>query len=153
VCVINLDPCELWRETHRKARVDHACDCCEGTIERGEIYVDHFSKFDGYITAERMCVECMLVAEEFREEHSTRGNPGSMPELLESCVDEESHDTYDEERDEYQMSETGKKWQRYLDQMCERRDARKKRQTDPVVLPDGDSETRKATDSGASTAS
>lgn len=127
MCEINLEPCDVFQDTHRRARKPHVCDCCGGAIDPGEVYIAHFSVMDGDITAEKMCALCDLAAADFQQEHKTRSNPSYMRELLEEClVDETGQESVyiDDEETRQLMSATAAKWKRYLDEMNERREAR-----------------------------
>jgi len=124
MCNVDLESCEVWRETKRKARKEHVCSCCGGIIKSGDHYIEHFSTFEGYATNEKMCMPCLIIADDFKADHGQRCNPGGMPDLLSSCIAEREDDIYNEERDEYEMGATSKKWQRYLDEMEQRSKAR-----------------------------
>ncbi len=48
MCEIDFDgTCSVWRENTRKARKEHRCSCCGGTIRVGKTYLDHFSVYEG----------------------------------------------------------------------------------------------------------
>jgi hypothetical protein len=128
MCQIDLEPCEVWQETHRRARKSHVCHCCGGSIDSGEVYIVHFSVSDGEVTTEKMCALCDLAAADFQQHHKTRSNPSYMRELLEEClVDEVGYRSVyiDDEETRQLMSATAAKWKRYLDEMNERREARR----------------------------
>jgi hypothetical protein len=94
VCYIELEPCEVWDETKRRARKAHRCSCCKGPIAPGEIYLVHFSVMDGEVTSEKCCARCEEARGEFRDAHeSMTPTPGYFPFLLADCIaegDEES---------------------------------------------------------------
>ena len=106
MCHVDLEPCEVWRETKRRARKPHVCDCCEGRIRVGEQYVSHFSVFEGEATTEKMCAKCEAMSVEFQNDHGQRGTPGSMRALLEECIDYGDEDSA--------------KWKRHLANMNRR---------------------------------
>ena len=58
MCDLDLEPCEIWNEKKRKAQKSHECDCCGRMIRPGEIYLVHFSVYDGDTTSEKVCAEC-----------------------------------------------------------------------------------------------
>lgn len=112
MCSIDLDPCDVWSETWRRARKDHACSCCGGAIASGERYVAHFSKFEEYIDTAKLCSPCHEAREEFANAHDAGSpQPGYFRELLTSCISDG-----DEESDA--------KWKPMLDAMDARRAAR-----------------------------
>jgi hypothetical protein len=93
MCDIDFDPCDVWRETRRKARKQHTCDCCGGTILPGTHYVSHFSLFEGDTTSEKICAACDADRDVFGKEHGTYPCPSYFPEVLTECIadgDEES---------------------------------------------------------------
>jgi hypothetical protein len=86
--------CSVWRETQRRARISHRCDACAGAIGVGEIYLVHFSVFEGYTTSEKMCVECEVDRKEFADAHNGMlYTPGSMSEVLGNCISEGDEDS------------------------------------------------------------
>ena len=59
--------CELpscYGHEQRKARVEHLCCECYGTISKGEVYHFHHGVWDGRAASYKVCVDC----EELREE-------------------------------------------------------------------------------------
>ncbi len=91
MCDIGYDE-DAWsafNETHHKARKDHPCACCGGTIAAGDRYLRHFSVQDGTVCAERMCLPCESLKERFGSMHDFASNPSYMPELFRHCRDEE----------------------------------------------------------------
>jgi len=101
MCSIDLEPCDLWVETERRARKPHRCSCCGGVIAAGARYTVHFSKFEGAMTSQKMCAPCREAREEFAEAHFGAGfagdayipQPGYLPQALAECIadgDEES---------------------------------------------------------------
>lgn len=111
MCSIELEPCEVWQERKVTARKDHRCSCCGGRIRAGEVYVRHFSVFEGDVSAEKSCAACEEMRRDFREEHhGTCGTPGYMQTLLEECID-------------YEDEGTGAKWRAAIDAMRARRAA------------------------------
>ena len=110
MCIISLEPCQVWRETTARARKTHTCDCCGGRISYGDRYTSHFSVFDGEATYEKMCAPCLDVATHFQKLHRRRGTPGSMRPLLEDCIADEGDDSL-----------AAATWRLALDGMNERR--------------------------------
>jgi hypothetical protein len=118
MCRVEFDDvCTLWTERYVCARKGHVCDCCAGPIQPGEMYIKHFSIHDGYPTSEKCCHPCQTMREKFREEHGTVGNPGSMPPLLDQCIEAEE----DEHGEDAPMAA---KWRGELAAMKERKEAR-----------------------------
>lgn len=119
--------CEVWCETQRRARKPHRCNACHGPIGEGEIYLVHFSKFEGYVSSEKMCVECELARQEFADAHNgVLWSPSIMRAMLTECIDEGA--TADEEGGTIVDPEDAR-WQ----MMVEAMDAR--RQPRPTVKP------------------
>lgn len=113
MCSIDLDPCEVWQERKVTARKDHRCSCCGGRIKSGEVYVRHFSVFEGDVSAEKACGACEEMRRDFLAEHGTCGSPGYMQTLLEECIDYEDRD----------VDGVGAKWRAAIDAMLARRAA------------------------------
>lgn len=89
MCVVDLEPCSVWRETPHKARKVHRCDCCETPIVVGEYYLSHFSIFEGDTVYQSMCFACWLAREQFADAHyGLKSNPGFFPEMLRECIDD-----------------------------------------------------------------
>lgn len=81
------EPFEFSCETERKARKDYKCDCCDGLIKRGEIYLKHVSKTDGQMCSERMCGACLIDRKLFIDSHNFYTAPSSTPDLYHECVE------------------------------------------------------------------
>jgi len=110
MCYIDLEPCEVWIETESRARKPHKCGCCGGVIRPGEVYVRHFSKFEGTVSAEKMCKPCEADRDEFAKAHDGMySSPSYMPHLIHECIDEEP--------------ESREKWEPMLDRFKSRRTA------------------------------
>lgn len=95
MCVIDLKgQCEVWNEVERTARKPHRCSCCQAEILPGHRYCSHFSKFEGDVTAEKMCGACQEARGAFAHAHdSALPCPSYFLTLLEECIadgDEES---------------------------------------------------------------
>lgn len=87
MCAIDLDPCDVWQETPRKARKEHVCTSCDGKIQTGERYLVHFSIFDGSICHGKLCSACEAARAEFTDEHDGMlPQPDYFPQLLSDCV-------------------------------------------------------------------
>jgi len=57
-CYCEGDPCDVWKETRRKARKQHTCCECRDTIEPGDEYVHISSCFDGSWSNNKLCEFC-----------------------------------------------------------------------------------------------
>ena len=89
MCDINLDPCDVWRESHRKARKEHVCSCCRRAIRPGETYLVHFSVFEGDARTQKCCAECDRDRDVFAEAHGgTLSEPSYFGVLLGECIGE-----------------------------------------------------------------
>lgn len=113
MCDIDLEPCEAWSETSRRARKLHECDCCGGDIHPGETYVAHFSKFEGEVFFEKQCAACEATVIVFAKEHGQRSRPGYNHELIVSCIGDGDDDSA--------------RWQSHVDEMRLRAEARERR--------------------------
>lgn len=87
MCSIDLEPCDLWRETPRIARKPHRCSACGAAIHPGTAYLDHFSLFEGVSSSESACFTCWLAREEFADAHGQRFPPSALADLLADCLD------------------------------------------------------------------
>lgn len=88
MCDLDLESCSVFDETVIKAaRKDHTCDCCGGSIKKGESYLKHFSVFDGSVTWEKQCNACTAMVSEFTKAHKQHSNPSYMPQLLRDCIE------------------------------------------------------------------
>ena len=87
MCVIELEPCEVWEVRSHRARKAHCCQCCERTIQAGETYTATFSIFEGEVSYERGCSQCSAAQAVFAEAHEgTISNPSYFPTLLDDCM-------------------------------------------------------------------
>ena len=113
MCFIEIDDvCEVWKETPRRARKQHACTCCYRPILIGEKYVDHFDVFEGRPEKCKLCSECEKDRAEFGDAHNgTILHPGSMLEYLEQCVGDNYDDDGETADDETQ------KWERMIERI------------------------------------
>jgi hypothetical protein len=75
----------LWNVSHPKARVEHRCHCCDGTIKAGEHYALTSSLYDGHWTTEKACAECATVINAFGEEHRFFPSASTATEYLSEC--------------------------------------------------------------------
>jgi hypothetical protein len=113
MCVIDLDPCDVWHETRRKARKEHKCSCCGRTVRKGETYLVHFDIFEGRHNSEKCCAECEQDRNEFCKAHgSAVCSPGYFPVVLEECVSDDPDD------------EDGNRWEPMLERLVARRKER-----------------------------
>lgn len=93
MCFVDLDPCEVWQERDRKARKEHKCSCCHRTIKPGEMYLVHFSVFEGNPESQKCCKECEADRAEFAKAHDgTLCTPHHLPEMVRSCIGEGDDD-------------------------------------------------------------
>jgi hypothetical protein len=89
MCELDFDGyCEVWDESIiKKARKQHRCDSCGGTIEKGSSYIKHFSIFEGSVTSDKMCNDCDDDRTAFSKEH---GNmlpaPSGFKDVLYDCI-------------------------------------------------------------------
>jgi hypothetical protein len=75
----DCEPCEVWRETKRRARKEHKCSACKETIERTHFYIEHFSLFDGDIDTLKRCIRCETIYQHLRDISDVDSPP--MPRL------------------------------------------------------------------------
>lgn len=109
MCVIDLEPCEVWSEKERTARKAHSCSCCGSAIHPGQRYLDHFSVYDGSATLQKACLPCRDDRKEFADEHDGMiCNPGYFMEMLGDCITDEE-------------PESDAKWSPMLDRITSRR--------------------------------
>jgi len=88
MCEIDGDRAELWRDTPRVARKQHACDGCGATIVAGAHYLEHFDVFEGSTTSERVCFGCWAAYQQFADAHHFWFSPGRIIEQLRDCIGE-----------------------------------------------------------------
>lgn len=91
MCEIDdLDPCEVWSETTRRAAKAHVCDCCGGSIRPGDPYIRHFDVFDHSTASEKLCCACSNSRKIFCEAHfgGRSCSPSNLIELLRDCFAE-----------------------------------------------------------------
>lgn len=94
MCVIDLDPCDVWRERVRRANKRHACDCCTFSISKGEHYLYNSYIFEGYPGSEKICFACWWVREKFAEAHrGIHPAPSDMIDELRQCIDGDGEDS------------------------------------------------------------
>ncbi len=94
MCSIDLDPCEAWSETWRKARKTHECDSCSAVIQTSEKYIAHFSKFEGTCSYEKICAACDLSRVEFADHHGTgKPAPSYFHIILRECISDGDEDS------------------------------------------------------------
>ena len=63
------EACEVSIIDRPKARKDHVCDECHGTIPKGEIYALHHGVFDGAGFSHKMCIDCEKLIDEINQGH------------------------------------------------------------------------------------
>jgi hypothetical protein len=89
MCMIDLEPCVVWRETKRRARKRHKCGGCGGLITAGEQYLVHFSVFEGNTSTSKLCLPCDQSRREFADHHDAGlCQPDYFYELLQGCIAE-----------------------------------------------------------------
>lgn len=88
MCSIDLDRCEVWSETPRKARKPHGCNGCGIVIVPGQPYLVHFNIYDGDPTREAMCFACWCAREQFADAHGQSIAPSILIEMLRECIGE-----------------------------------------------------------------
>lgn len=91
MCEIDTgDRCEVWDERHRKARKEHKCSCCYRTIMMGELYLVHFSVYEGNCETQKCCAECEFDRHQFSQAHEGwLPQPHYLPEMLDECISED----------------------------------------------------------------
>lgn len=104
MCDIDLEQCDVFRETPRVARKAHRCSSCGARIAPREAYLDHFSNGDGPC-AEAMCFACWCAREEFMEGGHPLFNPSALHDLVSGCIEDE---------------ETERRWRPLLDALNDR---------------------------------
>ena len=132
MCEIDWDSdsgMRFWNDDRRTARKAYRCDACAGTIEPGQKYVRH-SSMSGDCDAptdEKLCAPCDALMVEFGsvEGHPPRTTPGSLDAYIGECIDNDDEQTYDEAKDEFVPGPKVVRWRAMLDEMKERRAARK----------------------------
>ena len=94
MCAIDLEPCEVWRETPRMARKDHVCSCCGADIKPGSTYTDHFSIFERAASQAKLCEPCRADRDAFAEAHGgMKPHPSCFVETLEDCIQDGDDDS------------------------------------------------------------
>lgn len=97
MCQLDFDEmASVWDETQVKARKAHRCDCCDGPILPGEVYLKHFSLHDGYVCSEKVCAACRPMRAAFLAAHGSTGTPGSMRPLLDQCIEAEADEGHED---------------------------------------------------------
>ena len=115
MCNFEIDePCQVWKESTPKARKQHTCSSCGGTIEPGETYLRVNIVFDGSASTSKACASCTKDYEEFRAAHNQWYEPGSLDVMLDECIDYELWDG---------NKESAAHWQKVKDRLIARRRA------------------------------
>lgn len=93
MCMIDLEPCEVFRSTMRHARKWHVCGDCGARIEPGRVYEEQFAIFEGEVAAGKRCRACSTDAKRFFTAHGG-GNVtiGGFRDWLSECVWEDDSD-------------------------------------------------------------
>ncbi len=106
MCMIELEPCQVWVENDCVAKRDHktTCDCCNGKITAGMPYITHFSKYDGDVTYGKLCGACRDDRAVFADAHDGGlPQPNYLITMIEECIGEGGDDD--------------KQWQEMLDRI------------------------------------
>jgi hypothetical protein len=99
----------VWSEKQRRARKQHRCTSCGGSIRPGDLYLNHFSIFEGDATSARLCAACDGSRDEFSHAHEgTLLHPETLLDSLVECVEQEP--------------EMAPKWQPMIDAIRQRRE-------------------------------
>lgn len=61
----DLDPCRILNSKRRKARKEHACECCGETIQKGQLYVCIDALFDESWWSGKRCIQCDRIVEDY----------------------------------------------------------------------------------------
>ena len=79
----------LWHEKPRRAAKPHRCSGCGAVIPRGEVYLAHFSKYEGRLNTGRLCGLCRADRDEFADAHEgVMPPPSGFEEILVDCMSE-----------------------------------------------------------------
>lgn len=89
MCVLDLEPCEVWSETEHVARTPKKCDCCGGPVIKADRYIKHFSKYDGTVTSNYLCMPCKADRGYFAAAHGITPTPDGFWQILADCVSED----------------------------------------------------------------
>lgn len=92
MCVIDLEPCEVWRESRHKARKVKRCSCCSVWIEPGTYYWTHFSIYEGEASTGALCEPCFADREVFAAAHELTPAPVAFWQMLCDCIVENDED-------------------------------------------------------------
>lgn len=85
MCELDLEPCEVWSETPRRAAKEHVCGGCRQVIRKGDAYLSHFHVFEGEASTERLCFVCWWVRKLFARTHGYAA-PSALYELIQDCI-------------------------------------------------------------------
>jgi hypothetical protein len=80
------DGCDLWHEKARVARKAHECSACGSVIRPGDVYLVHFSLYEGDTNNEKCCFACWWAREQFEEAHECGIAPSALIDFLRECV-------------------------------------------------------------------
>lgn len=73
VDVASGEPVDVNQETRRRARKDHICDACKGTISRTHFYIRHTVIFYGEVETIKRCLRCQVIYEALCKLHRELG--------------------------------------------------------------------------------
>ncbi len=80
MCLVS-EPCDVWNETHRRARKEHQCTACDMAIRRFESYIEIRSLFEGDWETYRVHLNCYHVGQELMKQ-CEMWNPAVLAEDL-----------------------------------------------------------------------
>lgn len=63
------EPIDVDQEVTRRARKEHICDACRGTIPRTHFYIRHTVIWDGGVEVIKRCLRCQAIYEELCKLH------------------------------------------------------------------------------------
>lgn len=95
MCDVSYDdePAEVWSNVEITARKQHQCSTCDGLIRPGQVYVKHFSVFDGRPSSEKVCPSCVALIEKYKELHDGASwVPSHMRHAVDDCIEQELDD-------------------------------------------------------------
>lgn len=80
---------DLWVHRYPKARKEHRCEACGGTIKPGRRYLSLFTLFDGSGSTVKCCLPCERIGRKFAEVHRMTPHPSALVDSLQECIEEE----------------------------------------------------------------
>lgn len=86
------DIAEVYDIEQRRARKDHRCEECRGTITAGEIYHYHHGVFDGAGFSNKLCEECQQLHNDVDKDNRDIYEQTCVGELCEAIFETGDHD-------------------------------------------------------------